>query len=201
MFIQVIQGKVSDEAGLNRCLDKWERELMPGAVGYLGTTAGMADNGMFVALARFESADAAKKNSERPEQSAWLAEMERCFAGDVTFMDFTQVRPWLSGGSDDAGFVQVMEGRSPDAKRMHDLMQQAGDRIHEARPEIIGGLMAEAGDGRYVDAIYFRSEGEARAGERMEIPDDMQNMMQEEQKLMGEVSYFDLHHPKLVSAK
>jgi hypothetical protein len=29
----------------------------------------------------------------------------------------------------------------------------------------------------------------------------MQNMMQEEQKLMGEVSYFDLHHPKLVSAK
>jgi hypothetical protein len=61
--------------------------------------------------------------------------------------------------------------------------------------------MAEAGDGRYVDAIYFRSEGEARAGERMEIPDDMQNMMQEEQKLMGEVSYFDLHHPKLVSAK
>jgi hypothetical protein len=84
---------------------------------------------------------------------------------------------------------------------MHDLMQQVGDRIHQARPEIIGGLMAEAGDGRYVDAIYFRSEGEARAGERMDMPDDMQKMMQEEQQLMGEVAYFDLHHPKLVSAK
>jgi hypothetical protein len=201
MFIQVIQGKVGDEAALNRSLDTWEQELMPGAVGYLGTTAGMADNGMFVALARFESAEAARQNSDRPEQSAWWAEMERCFDGEVTFMDCTEVRPWLSGGSDDAGFVQIMEGTSPDAKRMHDLMQQAGDRIHEARPEIIGGLMAETGDGRYVDAIYFRSEAEAREHEAIEVPDDIKGMFEEEQRLMGEVSYFDLHHPKLVSAK
>ena len=42
MFIQVIQGKVADEAGLQRQMDRWNEELMPGAVerGYLGSTSG-----------------------------------------------------------------------------------------------------------------------------------------------------------------
>jgi hypothetical protein len=94
-----------------------------------------------------------------------------------------------------------MEGRSPDPKRMHELMTEHSDEIHQARPEIIGGLMMEAGDGRWVDAIYFTSEEEARKGERMEIPEDVREHMEEGRQLMGEVAYFDLHDPMLVSAR
>jgi hypothetical protein len=83
--------------------------------------------------------------------------------------------------------------------RMHDLMNQHVDEIHQARPEIIGGLMMDAGDGRYVDAIYFTSEQEARAGEKKEIPADLQPDMEEGMRLMGEVEYLDLHDPILVS--
>ena len=79
MYIQLIQGKVADEERLRRRLDQWESELMPGAVGYLGTTAGFCDDGTFVALARFESAEAARRNSQRPEQSAWWADTATCF--------------------------------------------------------------------------------------------------------------------------
>jgi hypothetical protein len=199
MFIQVIQGKVMDEQALRRNLDRWNQELMPSATGYLGTTAGFADDGTFVALARFESRDAARANSERPEQSQWWAEMEKCFDGPATFMDCTDVRSWLSGGSDDAHFVQIMEGRSPDVARMHDLMNKHTDEIHQARPEIIGGLMMDAGEGRFIDAIYFTSEQEARAGEKMDMPEPLQADMNEGMRLMGDVEYLDLHQPILVS--
>lgn len=202
MFIQLIQGKVKDEAGLQAAMQRWERDLMPGAIGYLGTTAGTCDDGTFIAVARFESAGAARRNSERPEQTDWWMETAKCFDGEVGFMDFDDAHLWLDGGSDQAGFVQVMEGHSSDPARMHTLMDQAAERLHALRPEIIGGLMAEKPDGDYVDVVYFTSESEAREHEqmKMEIPDDLQSLMEQGNELMGEVHYFDLHKPMLVSA-
>lgn len=201
MFIQVIEGKVSDEAGMRSAVDRWAAELQPGATGYLGTTAGITDDGKFIALARFESAEAARANSERPEQGAWWADMEKCFDGAVDFLDCDNVQQFLDGGSDDAGFVQVMRGRSENVSRMHQLFNNHTDELREARPEIIGGLMLDAGDGRYVDAIYFRSEAAAREGEQKEPPEDVRAELDEAMGLMGDVTYFDLRDPILMSAK
>ena len=55
MFIQVIQGKTKDKAGLSRQNDSWGTDLEPGATGYLGMTGGVADDGTVIMLARFES--------------------------------------------------------------------------------------------------------------------------------------------------
>ncbi|MET8777579.1 hypothetical protein ABZV58_21465 [Nocardia sp. NPDC004654] len=201
MFIQVIQGKVSDVDQLRRCMDRWTTELEPGAVGYLGTTYGLSDDGTFIALARFESEEAARRNSARPEQGAWWAETERCFDGPVTFMDCPEVTQWMGGGSDEAGFVQVMEGHTTDTRRMRELLAQTGDRVHELRPEILGGTLSTYGTDGYVEAVYFRSEAEAREHEKVEIPDDLRPLFEEERRLMGEVTYFDLHEPMLLSAR
>ena len=103
------------------------------------------------------------------------------------------------GGSDEAGFVQIMEGRSPDVRRMHEIMDQAGDQIQRMRPEIIGAVIADTTDGRYVDAVYFTSEAEARQHEAMDMPDNMRALFDEQTRLMGKVAYFDLHRPMLVS--
>jgi hypothetical protein len=201
MFIQVIQGKVSDEPGLLRSMKRWQSELQPGAEGYLGTTSGMCADGTFIALARFESEQAARRNSERPEQGMWWADTEKCFEGDVTFLDCPEVMEWLDGGSDTAAFVQVMEGHSRDRNRMHTLMTQNAERIHQMRPEIIGGTLSTFGDDGYVEAVYFRSEDEARAHEKMDVPDDLRSALEEENELMGDVAFFDLHEPMLVSAR
>ena len=201
MFIQVLQGRAADEAGIRRCMDQWRAELMPGATGYLGTTAGFTDDGTFIALARFDSAAAAMANGERPEQSAWWAQMEKCFDGTVQFLNCADVQQWLGGGSDEAGFVQIMEGVSPDVHRMHELMETHAERIRQTRPEIMGGLFADAGDGRYVEAVYFTSEVEARRAETMDMPEDLRDALAEETELMGDVAYFDLHEPVLVSAR
>jgi hypothetical protein len=201
MFIQVIQGKVRDETGLRECIQRWETDLAPGAIGYLGSTGGFCDNGTFIMLARFESQQAAMANSARPEQGAWWAEAEKCFDGQVEFQDCPEVHQWLAGGSDDAGFVQIMEGHSTDVDRMHEIMTSNAEMVHAARPEIIGGLLAKTGTDGYVEAVYFTSEAEARAHESMEIPEDLRTVMAEEMALMGDVSFFDLHEPMLVSVR
>jgi hypothetical protein len=199
MFIQVIQGKVADADALRRTMDRWTAELMPGATGFLGTTAGITDDGRFIALARFESEEAARANSDRPQQGAWWAEMEKCFDGEAGFLDCSKVGQMLAGGSDDAGFVQIMTGRSSDVARMHDMFARHSDDLHQARPEVIGGLLLDAGDGRYVDAIYFTSEESAREGEQKEPPEDVRADLDEGMRLMGDVTYYDLRNPLLVS--
>jgi hypothetical protein len=201
MFIQVIQGKVADADGLRRAMDRWAADLQPGAEGFLGSTGGIADDGTFVTTVRFESEEAARRNSERPEQGAWWAETEKCFDGPVTFFDCAKVDVWMQGGSDTAGFVQVMEGHTSDADRMRALMQKYADEVHRMRPEIIGATLALHGDGAFVETVYFTSEKEAREHEAMPPPAEMAEAMQPGQGLMDDMMYLDLHQPWMVSPR
>jgi len=196
MFVQVIQGRVADEAGLRAAMDRWMSECRPGAIGWLGTTAGFTDDGMFLAVTRFESAEAARRNSERPEQDAWWRDAAKCFAGEVTFTDSSDVTTWLAGGSDDAGFVQIIEDHFAHPDRMQAMMTEHADELHEMRPEIIGGTVALQPDGAYVQAIYFSSEVEAREHEAVPPPPDVAEMLAEE---MQDATFYDLHRPMMMS--
>jgi len=200
MFIQVIQGKVADAEGLRAAMDRWGRDLQPGATGWLGTTGGITDDGTFVATVRFDSEDAARRNSERPEQGAWWAATERCFDGPVTFFDCPQVDVWMNGGSDDAGFVQVIQGRLDDPARFREFMSQPMDMLQEARPEIIGGTIAIDADGWFTETMAFRSEAEARKGEQVEMPEEMSERFTREMEQVKDMRYLDLHHPWFASA-
>jgi hypothetical protein len=196
MFIQVIEGKVADEAGMRAAMDRWMRDLRPAAAGWLGSTWDITDDGTSVAVVRFESEEAAQRNSERPEQDAWWADMRKCFAGDVTFFDSSEVTTWLAGGSDDAGFVQVIEGHLDNPQLMRSMMEKYSQEIREMRPEIIGGTVATRGDGEYVQTVYFTSEAEAREHEHLPPPAEVADMLAEG---MQDARYLDLHHPTMMS--
>jgi len=200
MFIQVIEGRVSDVGPLRARMDTWLDELAPGATGWLGTTAGVTDDGRFIALARFESEDAARRNSDRPEQGLWWSETAKLFSGDIAFHDCPETDSFGRGGSDSAGFVQVMEGRIRDVARMRALNEQADATWGDFRPEVIGGIVALHGDGGFTTAVYFTSEQEARAGERKEAPAELKAVMDEQMSLYeGEMSFLDLRDPWLAS--
>ena len=71
MFIQIIQGKCRDADRRPPAHDEWRETLGPSAEGWLGATYGVTDDGEFVGVVRFESREAAAKNSARPEQGEW----------------------------------------------------------------------------------------------------------------------------------
>jgi hypothetical protein len=201
MFAQVIQGRTSDAEGLRAATDRWARELAPGSIGWLGSTGGVTDDGRFVAVVRFESADAAARNSQRPEQSAWWEETQRLFDGEVTFRDSEDVTVDLQGDPDRAGFVQVMQGRVTDAARAKALMAEMNtDAMSAMRPDVLGSVSIGHEDGGWTQVIYFTSEAEAREGEKKEPPPELQATMDEMMKLsVGPPDYFDLRQPMLHS--
>jgi hypothetical protein len=199
VFIQIIQGKCRDEERLHRLTDEWRETLGPTAVGWLGGTYGVTDDGEFVGVVRFESQEAAMRNSARPEQGSWWQRMQECFDGDVTFHDCDDATIFLQGGADDAGFVQVIQGRVTDPERFRRMMEQPMETLHRERPEIIGGTLAMQPDGWFTETVAFRSEAEAREGERKQMPEDLRNEMRQEMAMMQDVSYKDLHHPWFAS--
>ncbi len=195
MFIQVIQGTCRDADMLHRQMDVWRDRLESGAMGFLGGTYGLTDEGEFIGVVRYDSKESAQRNSERPEQGQWWAETEGCFDGPVTFHDCNDVVLMLDGGSDDAQFVQVIQGQLTNAQKFHDFMSQPMDMLHKQRPEIIGGTVAIDDNGYFTQTIAFRTEAEARAGEAKEMPADMREQMSGMDDVMSNVSYHDLHHP------
>jgi hypothetical protein len=202
MFIQVIQGTVSDADALRQRLDEWVEQLAPDAVGWLGSTAGVADDGRFVAMARFESAEAARRNSDRPEQGEWWAKTMDVLQGEPTVHDCDDVVVMGNGGDDAAGFVQVMQGRVTDVERMRAIGEQFESASAGFRPDVLGGVVALHGDGSYTNAIYFSSEEEARKGEVQEAPPELEALLQEERELHeGEIDYLDLRDPWLSSPR
>lgn len=196
MFVQVIQGRTSDPAALRAAFDRWSTDLGPRAVGYLGSTAGVTADGRFIALVRFESTDAARRNSERPEQDAWWTETSALLDGEATFRDSDEVDVDLVGDPDQAGFVQVMQGRTTDPDRARQLMNEDSDAWASFRPDVLGSLNVDHGDGGWTSEMFFTSEAEAREGERKEPPPAIQAQMAEMASLTdGEVEFFDLRNP------
>ena len=196
MFVQVIEGKTSDPAAIIEHGDRWQQELGPGAVGYLGVTAGVTADGRTVAIVRFEDEASARANAARPEQTAWFEGMAKLYDGEPTFTESSDVTEWMGGGSDDAGFVQVMKSTGVDRAQV-ERMDAAFEPFADQRPDLLGGLRIWTGPRSCIDVAYFTSEDEARKGEKADIPDEMKELMGEFAEGMGETEYLDLTDPQL----
>lgn len=200
MFIQVIQGKITDPDGVRAELDRWEKELAPGATGWLGATSGVTKEGEYVAVVRFESEEAARRSSDRPEQGEWWNAMSKHFAGEVAFHDCAEVDVIGNGGSDDAGFVQIIQGKAKDPARLRQTMADFQKRPGGQRPDVIGGTVAWHGDGGFTQTMYFTSEKEAREGESKPKTPEMEAISAEWQRSIEGIRFLDLTEPRLVSA-
>jgi hypothetical protein len=199
MFVQVITAPVGNAEAIKRTMERWDTERRPQAKGFLGSTSGISSQNTFVAVARFESEELARQNSDDPAQTAWWNELSKGFAGEATFHDCTEINVFGGGGSDDAGFVQVIQGRALDKQGLQSMSDEFEERMAEVRPDVLGSLTAWDGD-FYTDVVYFTNEAEARAGEAKPLPADMQAEMERWQSMTEGAQYHDLKDPKLVSA-
>ena len=200
MFAQIIRGKVSDPAAVRRVIDKWMTELGPTATGWLGSTSGISDDNELFLLARFESEDAARANSDKPEQGQWWAEMQSLFDGEAAFQDSTDVDVDTRGELDHAGFVQVMTGQTSDLERTRELMAESRDDRVALRPDILGQVAIAHQDSRFTFINYFTSEAEARDGESKPVPPELMKTLTVLGELrVGELEYLVLRSPWLDS--
>jgi hypothetical protein len=194
MFVQIIQGTVTDADALQRSVARWRTEIKPGAAGYLGSTGGVTPDGRGITMVRFESEADAQANSDRAEQGAWWNEASKAFGDDVAFHNSTEVEALLGGGNDNAGFVQVLQGRTKDQAAMRKTAVEIQDKLHALRPDILGVVLAFHGDGGFTQAIYFSSQEAARTGEKaMQDSPELSERLRE--TIDGDMTFFDLNEP------
>lgn len=193
MFIQMVQGTCSRQDDMRRVVDDW-CSSMDSHEGWLGGTYGFTDDSQFVGVVRFTSQATAEAASMRPDAAMWWAAASDCFEGGPEIHMSEDVTLMLNGGSDDAGFVQVMRGKVGNAEKLRKMTSdtEMTNMLHQARPDIIGGTLVIEPDGSFIETIAFTSEAEARRGEQAEMPSDMAEDMGE---AMQEVQYLDLHRP------
>ena len=192
MFIQVIQGRTNDASAVAAQNDRWQADLAPGAKGYLGMTGGVADDGTVIVLARFDSEASATANSERPEQGEWWNDMASLLDGEVTFHNCSDVDVEQMGDLDGARFVQVMQGTATNKARVRELGPQLASKMADLRPDVLGTVVAWDGD-EFTQAVYFRSEADARKGETKmdQAPPELHEVME----LAPPTSFIDLTDP------
>ncbi len=162
----------------------------------MGVTSGATEDGRAITIAGFESEGAARANSDRPEQGAWWAETAKYYSGDVSFTESSDVAEFLGGGSDEAGFVQVMKIAGVDRARI-DRLDQAMPEVAGFRPDLLGVFRIWTGPTACIDVNYFPSQADARAGERQQIPPQLQPLMAEFHEITRDTEYLDLPDPRL----
>jgi hypothetical protein len=191
MFIQVIQATCTRPDEVRALSKVWRDQLASDAQGWLGATYGFTNDHQFIAVVRFESREAAMRNSARPEQTRFAEQMTGLMDGPVEFRDCDDVTVFLDGGSDDAGFVQVIRGKTPDPERTKARLAET-DELHRMRPEIIGGTFALEPDGTFTETVAFTDEAAARAGERLEPPAEIRAELEE---VFAGATFHDLREP------
>lgn len=200
MFVQVIEGRTDRPEELQERFERWDRDVKPGAVGYLGSTAGCTADGDVFVMARFEDAEVARRNSERPEQGAWWEETARCLSGAAIFNDTEDVHVMQHGDLDRAGFVQVMQGHVTDRSRADAIAAASDPMLAELRPDLLGVVTAYFGRNGFAELAYFTSESDARRGEHRELPDEAAEMVREWGDVMHVDRYLDLAAPWVAGA-
>lgn len=197
MFVQVIQGRVTDAAQMSALADEWASTIGSSADGWVDSTAGVTDDGTSVVFVRFDSEEAAQRNSDRPEQGEWWSKMAAVYDGEPSFANHTLVQSDEYGDIGSADFVQVMRGQVSDIDKAMALMN--GDDIDwpTLRPDILGTCWAGSDDGNWSMAIYFTTEAAAREGEQKEMPPEVSASMEQLNALgTGEPQFFDLRSPE-----
>ena len=104
MFVQMFTAKVTNRDAVRAVLQGWPSGAGRRAKGWLGSTAGITDDGELVALARFESEYAARANSERSEQGDWWRSLAVNFAGEASFFEGSDVDDDVVGDPRNGGF-------------------------------------------------------------------------------------------------
>jgi len=193
VFIQMVEGACSQQDDMRMLVDDWCGR-MADEPGWLGGTYGFTDDGRFLGVVRYSSSAACEQLCAAADAGMWWASAEEMFDGSPEIHQSEDVMMMLNGGSDDAGFVQVMRGKvgNPDKLRRIMTDQDMTSMLHQARPDIIGATMLIEGDGSFTETVSFTDEDSARKGEAMEMPAEVTADLQE---AMAEVNYYDLHKP------
>lgn len=193
MFSQVVQGHTSDPAAVRRALNLWAP-----TAGTSDITAGVTEDGRFIAVTSFESEESAQV--AQPAQSARAADGDwrGVLDGEVTVRSSSRTHLFASGERSRARFVQIVQGQVTDLAEARRHLASLHEALAARLPCLLGTLTVEHDDERFTRVLYYSTEEEARAGER-DMPASVRRRDEPARRLLvGPPEFLDLRDPWLL---
>lgn len=166
IHVELIDGEVAEPEGLEDVYRRWFDEIAP--EGWLSATAGVSDDGRFLAMHRFPSAESARRMDDEARRS-WRSDLSQ-HLDEVQVHEASHVATFGQARPDEAGSVVVVQA---EARVTRDVLERiAQDELHAMRRRdlvALGGLLAHHGDGRFTELIYY-PPGAQTFGEHRDSP-------------------------------
>jgi hypothetical protein len=89
----------------------------------------------------------------------------------------------------------VIEGRAKDPDAVRSMGRELEANLKERRPDVLGMVVAWHGDGGFTQAVYFRSEQEARQREQETEQDAARQRVFD--AMEGAPTFLDIRQPDL----
>ncbi len=196
IFVQIVQGEVHHPERTRDHYERWFDQVAPGADGWLSSTAGVTEDNEFVAVVRFASELAVRANTQRPEHTRWWEEMQREFAAPATVHHCARVATFGESRPDHAGFAQVVQGTTGKLSEvLENVAETEQHHIYEHHLNVTGGLVADHGDHRFTELIYYPSDEAARHSGTEGLARKGVSLVERLAGVVADVRYFDLHDP------
>lgn len=198
MFIRVIQARATNPPGVRRDLGRWQRLLAADADGWLGSTAGITEDGWSITVVHFASEAHARRNSERPDQRTWWRDASQHLAR-IAVHDASEVHSYGQGDANKARFVEVIQGHSDNLAGMAIRGRDQEEVLAREAPHILGMTVARHAErpGDFTQIVYYTSEQDAR---QFEPPAEADEPGQQQRRgLFTNLRSFDLRDPQMLS--
>ena len=133
----IIKGTTKDAAGVRRQGERWNTDVRPGAIGFLGSTVGVSEGGTFFAIARFADAASARANWSDRSRARGGRRRRSCSRGSppsarrVTSRRSSTAAPTLQG-SCRSWKAPSTDRAKAEALENDELLAQ----LHAARPDL-----------------------------------------------------------------
>ncbi|HEX2027267.1 MAG TPA: hypothetical protein VHF25_04640 [Nitriliruptorales bacterium] len=196
VFVRVVQGEVDDPDGARSTYQRWFDEVASGADGWLTSTGGTSDTDVFISVEQLASEQAARLNDIRPEQARWWEEMRRDFAQAPTVHDARVVATIGPDRPQQVGSVHVVQGSTPQLTDVMEKVAETAQRhIDEHHLDVIGGLIADHGDGEFTELIYYPSTEAARQEDSGELAEGGVTLVERLAGTVTDLRYLHLPDP------
>ncbi len=120
--------------------------------------------------------------------------MQRQLAGSATVYSCTKVATFGHPRPENAGFVQVVQGRTA---KLSEVMEKVAEteqhHIYEHDIDVTGGLIADHGEGGFSELIYYSSPEAAH--QTGDLPQTGVALVERLTGIIAGLRYLNLHDP------
>jgi hypothetical protein len=197
LFVSIIEGNALATALLRNAWEQLQTALSAGE-GWIRSAGGVDGSGHFTGLICLSSSQAWSEMVKTAEVRLWLGNVTAHLHAPSS-VESSQASVLIDPGHEPVGFLQFIRARTSDVERFTAVNDAFQVEVRSHRPDVVGSFIAWLEGDRFIEAVLFTSEQDARDSESREFPGGIEGLFGELMQLTQDIEYRDVREPWLAT--